>query len=141
MKKFIFVLIVVFSFILMSCPSPIVEAPPDEPFTFQVHWNVYNYEFNYYGNDVYFEKDQYWILYKDKMTAGARFNYTDTEFTSYLGDAWYGTQKYDIIDKDTVFINPPNGNGMSWFSYNTFKRSGRTGKMRPVNGSWTFVDD
>ena len=76
------------------------------------------------------------------MIAGARFTYTETEFSSYLGDDLYGTQRYEIIDKDTVLFYPPNGNGMSWFSWNNrIKKSGRTGKMKPVNKYWTFVDD
>ena len=142
MKKFLVVLFVVLSLSLMSCPSP-VEKITDEPFTFQGHWNVYNTDLTYNRVDLYFEGDQYWFLKNDKMTAGGPFTYTDTDLAMFIGsyDYYHGTQKYEIIDKDTVLFLPPY-DGMSYLSWNNrIKRSGRTGKMLPVNRHWTFVDD
>ena len=139
MKKLMLILVIV---IFASCASPVDEPDTTVPFSFDGHWNLYNFLGNYAGGDCYFEGDQYWLLKDDKMTAGAHFTYTDTEFTSYRSDGTIrGTQRYDIIDNDTVYFYPTNGNGMSWFWDYTFKRSGRTGRILPVNGSYTFVDD
>ena len=139
MKKFFVVLLTVFSVSLMSCPSPVVDVQ-DEPFSFQGHWNVLDYALSYRGTDMYFEGDQWWMLKKDKMTSGGRFTYTDTDLSMWIGNTYHGTQRYEIIDKDTIFVYPPH-DGMSYLSNIRLKGTGRTGKMLPVNRHWTFVDD
>ena len=97
---------------------------------------------------VNFEGDYFWMLTDDKMTGGSKFTYTDTHFTQYQG-----TQRYSIIDKDTIYFHynndDPSGisSGMSWLLSVVLKKSGRKGHMEAVQwngtsgGYYHFVDD
>jgi hypothetical protein len=145
MKKLMLILVVL-SVVLFGCSSPVSEPDvvvPNEPFSFDGHWNVYNTDLTYHGVDIFFEGDRYWGLVNDRMTGGGPYSYTETEFTMWVGsyNTYHGTQRYEIIDKDTVLFYPPH-DGMSYFSWNNrIKRSGRTGRIVPLNGAYTFVDD
>jgi hypothetical protein len=109
------------------------------------HYNIYNYtgKLTSGGETMYFEGDQYWLLDKnDKMQAGGKFTYDDTYITWNEGSQYqYAKQKYEIIDKNSVFFILEGGKGQVFLREHTLKRSGRKGHMEPVNQSWTFVDD
>jgi hypothetical protein len=118
-----------------------------EPFSFDGHWNIYNYLGNQ-QSDVYFgttgplEGRQYYILRNDKMFNGGEFIFDDNTFTTRPGSNFESTLYYTVIDNNTIYIDDikNQANSPLWRE-TTLKRSGRTGRMLPVDRSWTFVDD
>ena len=144
---------------LPGCSNPVSSSPdieePDinkpEPFSFDGHWNTYNYLGNqqydvYFGTSEYaseyMEGYQCWILRNDKMIDGGEFIFDDNTFTTRPGGNFESTYYYTVIDNDTIYIDDIINRANSlFFREMTLKRSGRTGRMLPVDRSWTFVDD
>ena len=92
--------------------------------------------------NLYFEGDWFWDLINDRTTANGAFSYTKTHIT------WLRTtQRYTVIDKDTVFFHmiydDPSGisKGYSQFVDKILKKTDRKGHMEHINGYWLFVDD
>jgi hypothetical protein len=102
----------------------------------------------YKDDAIYFEGKDYYEFTNNKMLNGCNFNCTNTHITWFRQDeSIMGVQRYTMIDKDTIYLHFINDDpsGISYgMSYNTniiIKKSGRTGKVHPVDGSYTFVDD
>jgi len=100
--------------------------------------------------NLYFEGDQYWELRNNKMVGGGLFTYTNTHISMYLSDDdshLHGTQRYTVIDKDTVYFHyiddDPSGisERYSHILGVILKRSWRKGRIKKIDRTPTFVDD
>jgi len=93
--------------------------------------------------NFYFEGDKYWELFNDKMTAGGTsFSYTKTHIT-----LMNSTQRYTVIEKDTIFFHMMNddtsglSSGASHLLSRILRKTNRKGHIERINGTPTFIDD
>ena len=96
---------------------------------------------------VFFAGDKWDLLTNDKSTASGTFSYYDDEHIVWNQDGYAGTEKFTVVEKDTIFFHlifdDPSGisNGWSYFTGTIFKKSGRKGHIEVKNQAYWFVDD
>jgi hypothetical protein len=143
MKKITFMALLIAALVLglVSCENGLMGGGGS---LLSGHYNVYDRTGSKIRDTMYFEGDQYWVLNNDKMVDGGKFTYDDTYIEWDPGVApHYGKQKYDKVDKDTVFLHWQGAVGNISLGDCTLKRSGRKGHMVtniPYSAP-TFVDD